>query len=102
MAEEFARAGHASNRVPIPEMGVMLGAPHRARSNAHDSNSDWKSAILSAPDYPAVRRRNLTGPLPLSFGQRRIWFLSQMELGSLAYNVPLGWRVRGKISDQVL
>jgi amino acid adenylation domain-containing protein len=30
-----------------------------------------------------------TGPLPLSFGQQRLWFVQQMDPQSAAYNLPL-------------
>jgi amino acid adenylation domain-containing protein len=41
-------------------------------------------------------------PLPLSFAQRRLWLLDQMEPGSAAYNVPFALRLRGALDVPVL
>ncbi|HWG14094.1 MAG TPA: amino acid adenylation domain-containing protein, partial [Streptosporangiaceae bacterium] len=38
-----------------------------------------------SPIVPVDRDR----PLPLSFGQQRLWFLAQLEPGSVEYNAPL-------------
>lgn len=37
------------------------------------------------------------GELPLSFGQRRMWFLDRLEPGSEEYLIPLALRLRGPL-----
>ncbi|WP_157528323.1 non-ribosomal peptide synthetase, partial [Micromonospora rosaria] len=32
-----------------------------------------------------------------SFGQRRLWFLDQLQPGMIAYNLPLAYRIRGPL-----
>ncbi len=47
-----------------------------------------------ADTIPAVPR---TGPLPLSAGQQRLWFLHQFEPGDTEYNSALALRLRGSL-----
>lgn len=41
-------------------------------------------------------------PLPLSFGQRRIWFIEQLEPGRSTYHVPAAIRLRGRCDPAAL
>jgi hypothetical protein len=43
------------------------------------------------------RRPGDGGPPPLSFSQRRLWFLAQLEPGSAAYNLPAALRLAGRL-----
>jgi amino acid adenylation domain-containing protein len=46
---------------------------------------------------PALLRVSRQGSLPLSFGQQRLWFLDQLESGSVAYNMPSAVRLEGHL-----
>lgn len=43
-----------------------------------------------------------TDSYPLSFAQQRLWFLSQTEAGSLAYNMPITYKIRGPLDVEAL
>ena len=56
----------------------------------------------SEPEEQAIRTVPRHGPLPLSFAQRRLWFLDQMEPGLTAYNIPAAVRLAGQLDVRVL
>ncbi|MFE9456342.1 amino acid adenylation domain-containing protein [Streptomyces californicus] len=49
------------------------------------------------PAVPLVPRQGGGDVLPLSFAQRRLWFLEQLEPGSSEYVVPFGFDVAGAL-----
>ncbi|MEU0922802.1 non-ribosomal peptide synthetase [Streptomyces malaysiensis] len=51
-----------------------------------------------APLVPAER----TGRIPLSYAQRRLWFLNRFDGDSGAYNVPLALRLTGDLDREAL
>ncbi|HEY2738882.1 MAG TPA: AMP-binding protein, partial [Thermoanaerobaculia bacterium] len=50
---------------------------------------------------PPLVRVDRTADLPLSFAQQRLWFIDQLEGGSL-YNIPIALRMSGELSVAVL
>ncbi|HZR48142.1 MAG TPA: condensation domain-containing protein, partial [Streptosporangiaceae bacterium] len=44
-----------------------------------------------------IRPADRTGPLPLSFGQQRLWFLNELEPGAGGYNSALALRLTGSL-----
>ncbi|MGW0811539.1 condensation domain-containing protein, partial [Nonomuraea sp. NPDC002799] len=54
----------------------------------------------SRPAAPVIRPAG--GPLVLSSGQERLWFLDQWRPGSAAYNVPIVLRLNGSVDNDRL
>ncbi|MET0646636.1 MAG: amino acid adenylation domain-containing protein, partial [Pyrinomonadaceae bacterium] len=50
------------------------------------------------PLVPVERSREL----PLSFAQRRLWFIDQLEPGNAAYNIPCAVRLSGRLDADAL
>ncbi|HTU46897.1 MAG TPA: amino acid adenylation domain-containing protein [Bryobacteraceae bacterium] len=51
---------------------------------------------------PPTRCADRSKPIPLSFAQRRLWFLAQIPEVSRAYNVPFGARLKGNLDCSAL
>ncbi|GGK81471.1 hypothetical protein Ppa06_48630 [Planomonospora parontospora subsp. parontospora] len=71
--------------------------------------SDTKRALLEqrlrrrAPGRPAaIPPRPPDRPVPLSFGQERLWFMEQFAPGSAAYTIPISLRLRGPLDPDRL
>src|SRR5688572_7781378 len=65
---------------------------------AEETKSRRQSADSIAPVAKAPRNQ----PLPLSFAQQRLWFLSRMEDVSKAYHIPVGLRLSGALDRDAL
>ena len=58
--------------------------------------------VGAALEAPLSSRLPARGPLPLSYSQRRLWFLDQLDPGSAVYNIPLPLRLEGRLDPLVL
>ena len=113
----FARGGHSLLAVQAlsrvrrlfgVELSVqtLFGSPtiEALAQRIEQARSEEESAELageaaSAPLLvPVLRDR----PLPLSFAQGRLWFLDRVQPGSSAYNLPVAYRLRGRLDPAAL
>ncbi|HEY5853354.1 MAG TPA: amino acid adenylation domain-containing protein, partial [Aldersonia sp.] len=50
----------------------------------------------------ALSRRERPARVPVSYAQRRMWFIDQFDTRSPAYNIPVGLRLRGRLDVEAL
>ncbi len=85
----------ASTGVEVP-LSTFLDAPTVAALAA----AVEQGSCLSTPEPVVPQQR--PEHLPLSFSQRRLWILEQLNPGAVAYNVPAMVRLRGRLQTAAL
>lgn len=56
-----------------------------------------KKAGITLPEPAIEPRSSQTDSVPLSYAQQRLWFLDQLEPGSVVYNLPAALRLSGPL-----
>jgi amino acid adenylation domain-containing protein len=82
--------------------GLAMGSASNQGESPVTKPVTWKTLTHDFQKYAPVTRRSAIEPVEMSFGQRRLWFVSQLGLASVAYNAPMGWRLRGRIHVRAL
>ncbi|MGV9393375.1 amino acid adenylation domain-containing protein, partial [Streptomyces olivaceus] len=58
--------------------------------------------VAAGPAQTALARRERPRTVPLSFAQRRLWFLHQLEGNGANYHISLAWRLSGDLDRRAL
>ncbi|MFG1797761.1 amino acid adenylation domain-containing protein [Nocardia sp. NPDC049149] len=96
-AQMLARLGRATGvRLSVRE---LFGAPTLAEFAALVDQVRARTPRISVPGLAAEPRPER---IPLSFAQRRMWFLNQLDPSSSAYHIALAFRLSGALDVAVL
>jgi amino acid adenylation domain-containing protein len=99
LATQVASQLHAMFHVELP-VRTVFEARTPARLAEHINVQNSASATEAAA--PIQRRRWDGEDPPLSFAQRRLWFLEQLTPGQATYNIPIAIRLRGALDVPLL
>jgi amino acid adenylation domain-containing protein len=77
----------------------MLAAS--GQRNGH-SFHDALRELGRLPTYPAIIPGQAGNPVELSYLHEPLWFLSRLESASVAYNVPVAWKLSGPLQVAAL
>ena len=56
---------------------------------------------LNVADTPSIPQRDSELPIPLSFGQSRLWFIEQVDQETAQYSMPIVLKVEGHFDIEV-
>ncbi|MEV8635084.1 amino acid adenylation domain-containing protein [Streptosporangium sp. NPDC051023] len=74
----------------------------RAVFESPTANGLLATLDMAGTAQAVLRRRERPARVPLSFGQRRLWFLNRLDPDGAAYNLPLVTRLTGELDHGAL
>ena len=63
--------------------------------------SKIEAGIPTVSDEPSIVSLDPDGSLPVSFDQKRLWILNQIDRNNPAYNIPFTYRLKGSLDVEV-
>ena len=101
----FELGGHSLLAVRmVSRLQQQIGlAPSLATLFAHPTLSALAASVGADPTQalPPITPAPRSSPLPLSFSQERLWFLTQLDAAS-PYNIPVGLKLHGVLDQAAL
>ncbi|ASW55447.1 non-ribosomal peptide synthetase [Plantactinospora sp. KBS50] len=103
----FALGGHSLVAIRLVlrlrrMFGIEMSVGDFFARRTVESLARWIGETTTTADPLAIRPVARDRPLPLSFGQQRLWFLDQLAPGTAEYLIPLALRVRGPLDAERL
>ena len=101
MATQVVSRTRLSFRVELP-LQALFEAPTVAELAEHIVRRLAPDGAASLPERRPILPRPRDRRLPVSFSQRRMWLLQQMDPQGVAYNMPLALRLVGALDLEAL
>lgn len=98
LATQVVSRIRTSFQIDLPLRNLFEAPTVEALSAVIEQACSGEDKVTSAPLVSLDR----LGPLPLSFAQQRLWFLSQLEPDGWSYNLPFALRLTGTLDADAL